>query len=349
MRVRLNYWAAATPFEDSGRERVQVTLKQPNEAHKQLRVFVTGGAGFVGSTLVSDLLAEGHTVAIYDNFSVGRPPLPADRLTVIDGDIRDEARLHAALRDEAPAAVIHLAALHYIPYCDAHPVDTMHVNVVGTQALLEACAKAGVERFVFASSAAVYGISSAPHREDQTPDPQDIYGLSKSVGEQQVAAFHRRTGIPCTIARLFNVFGRGETNPHLVPEILRQIRESGDTLSLGNLTPRRDYVHVTDVSRALRMFVNGTDDAIRTYNVGTAHAVSVRDIISALESILERRLTVAQAPNKVRRIDRPNLQADITRLSADYGWTPLTSLIAGLRDLTEGLAPASPAKGSLAP
>ncbi len=316
-------------------------------AQTQLRVFVTGGAGFVGSTLVPDLLASGHQVVVYDDFSVGRRPASAAGLTVIEGDIRDQARLDAALREHAPTAVIHLAALHYIPYCDAHPVDTMQVNVVGTQALLEACGAAGVERFVFASSAAVYGISDAPHREDQTPDPQDVYGLSKSMGEQQVAAFHRRFGAQCTVARLFNVFGRGETNPHLIPEILRQVSK-GDTLTLGNLTPRRDYVHVTDVSRALRIFLDRSDHTIRTYNVGTGQSASVGDIISALGSILGRSLTVEQAADKIRPVDRPNLQADISRLSSELGWAPLTSLSAGLSDLAEGLAPAL-SGGSLAP
>lgn len=301
-------------------------------------MLVTGGAGFVGTTLVADLLADGRAVVVYDNCSAGRAPAPAAGLTLVDGDVRDESHLRGVIRQHAPIAVIHLAALHYIPYCDAHPVDTMHVNVVGTQALLEACRAGDVERLVFASSAAVYGISSDPHNEDEAPDPQDVYGLSKRVGEEQVAAFHRATAVPCVIARLFNVFGPGETNPHVIPEILRQIAERGDALELGNTTPRRDYVHVSDVSRALRLFVDSEGPSCRTYNVGTAQAVSVADIVAALESILGRKLTVQQAAGKVRPVDRPNLQADNTRLRTDFAWTPRVTLVEGLRDLVEELS-----------
>ncbi len=300
---------------------------------------VTGGGGFVGTTLVPDLLADGHRVVVYDDFSVGRRPAPAEGLQVVTGDIRDEAHLRTVLREHAVASVIHLAALHYIPHCNAHPVDTLHVNVVGTQALLEACREAGVARLVFASSAAVYGPSESAHREDEAHAPVDIYGLSKSIGEQQLAAFHRRTGIPCTAARLFNVFGQGETNPHLIPEILRQLAEHGDTLSLGALTPRRDYVHVTDVSRALRVFLGATDPGFSVYNVGTGHAASVRDIIASLEDILRRPLVVEQDPARLRPVDMPHLQADIARLQGDLGWSPATTLTAGLRDLVQASLP----------
>ena len=307
-------------------------------------ILVTGGAGFVGATLVADLLAEARSVVVYDSFFTGVRPNSASGLTVIDGDIRDELRLRAVVQEHAPAAVIHLAALHYIPYCDAHPVDTMHVNVVGLQALLEACRGARLSRLVFASSAAVYGISSSPHSEDIPPDPQDVYGLSKHVGEQQVSAFHRTTGTPCVIARLFNVYGRGETNPHVIPEILRQLAEHGDALQLGNVTPRRDYVHVTDVSRALRLFLGSTDPACRTYNVGTSHAVSVAEIVAELEAILGHTIAVEQAAGKLRTVDRPNLQADISRLRADFGWSPNTTLSDGLRDLAAQLPPSAAAK-----
>jgi UDP-glucose 4-epimerase len=325
-------------WQSLSRDRRPFPLNSTNDPRADGPILVTGGAGFVGTTLVADLLAESRAVVVYDSFFTGSRPLPLAGLTVVEGDVRDETLLLATMQEHAPAAVIHLAALHYIPYCDAHPVDTMHVNVVGTQALLEACRATGVPRLVFASSAAVYGISSKPHREDDAPEPQDVYGLSKHVGEQQVAAFHRTTGTPCVMARLFNVFGRGETNPHVIPEILRQLADGQDSLHLGNLTPRRDYVHVTDVSRALRMFAGSADPACGTYNVGTSRSVSVADIVAELEAILGRPVAVEQAAGKLRPVDRPNLQADNSRLHADFGWSPETTLSDGLRDLASQLS-----------
>ena len=300
-------------------------------------VMVTGGAGFVGSAFVSDLLAEGRPVIVYDNLFTGRELPPVSGLTVVPGDIRDGERLAAVVRDRRPGVIYHLAALHFIPYCDAHPIATMEVNVVGTQVILEACRGARIERLVFVSSAAVYGIAERSHREDEAPDPQDVYGLSKLVGEQQVAAFHRATGVPCVIARLFNVYGPGETNPHIVPEIFRQLAEGHEALALGNLTPRRDLVHVRDVARALRCFLETRPRPFAVFNVGSGRAVSVAEVLALLEGILGRRIAVAEDPERLRPVDRPHLQADISRLWHAFGWQPKVTLEEGLRDLAEAV------------
>ncbi len=308
-------------------------MSTTNTPESDRPILVTGGAGFVGSTLVSQLLAAGRLVVVYDNFFTSQRPAAAPRLSVVEGDMRDADQLRATLRACAPAGVVHLAALHYIPYCDAHPVDTMAVNVAGTQALLEACRETPVSRLVFASSAAVYGVSAEPHGEDARIETQDVYGLSKRFGEEQVAAFHRQTGTPCVVARLFNVFGRGETNPHVIPEILRQLREHPDTLNLGNTGARRDYVHVTDVAAAMRLFLGSEAPGCRTYNVGTGVSASVAEIVAALEAALGHRIAIEQSADKLRPVDRPNLQADNARIRADLGWAPRVTLAEGLRDL----------------
>jgi UDP-glucose 4-epimerase len=300
-------------------------------------ILVTGGAGFVGSAFVSDLLAEGRPVIVYDDFFTGREPPRAPGLTVVRGDIRDGERLAAVVRDHRPEAVCHLAALHFIPYCDSHPIATMEVNVVGTQVVLETCREAGIERLVFASSAAVYGIAERPHREDEAPDPQDVYGLSKLFGERQVAAFHRATGVPCVVARFFNVYGPGETNPHIIPEIFRQLAEGRETLALGNLTPRRDLVHVKDVASALRCFLDARPSPFAVFNIGSGRAVSVAEALAILEGILGRRIAVAQEPDRLRPVDRPHLQADISRLCGAFAWQPQVTLEEGLRDLAEAI------------
>lgn len=310
-------------------------MRTMNTPDSERPVLITGGAGFVGTTLTSRLLAAGRHVVIYDNFFTTTRPPAAPGLAVVEGDVRDAQRLRSALLEHRPAGVVHLAALHYIPYCDAHPVDTIDVNVVGTQALLEACREASIDRLVFASTAAVYAVSSTPHDEDALIAPQDVYGLSKRFGEEQVATFHRQTGTPCVVARLFNVFGRGETNPHVIPEILRQLREHPGVLHLGNIEARRDYVHVTDVAAAVQAFLDAAVAGCCTYNVGTGVGSSVADIVAALEAATGHSITIEQSPDKMRPVDRPNLQADNRRIRADFGWEPKTTLADGLRDLLD--------------
>jgi UDP-glucose 4-epimerase len=312
-------------------------------------VLVTGGAGFVGATFVDHLVAEGRTVVVYDNFVTGRRPAPRSNLHVVEGDLRDDAQLRKVVSDYRPGAVYHLAAMHFIPYCNAHPVDTLTVNVVGTQALLEACRSVPPERLVFASSAAVYGVSSGKHGEDERPEPDDIYGLSKLFGERQVAAFQRETGVRCVVARFFNVYGRGETNPHLIPEIVAQVSGGASRLELGNLSPKRDYVHVTDVARALDCFLTADLSPSTVFNVGSGRSASVLEVLKILEGILGRRLSVEQTPDRVRRIDRPNLAADISRLERTVHWRPEVTLEAGLRDLVLAHTADGSATGSRGP
>ena len=147
--------------------------------------------------------------------------------------------------------VIHLAALHFIPACNRDPQRAIRVNVDGTQGVLKAAADAAsVVGVVVASTAAVYAPSTEAHSESSTIGPTDIYGLTKLWSEQLAELFARSTGKSVGIARLFNVFGPGETNPHLIPTIVRQLQQ-GPELRLGNLSTKRDYVYVEDVARGL--------------------------------------------------------------------------------------------------
>lgn len=297
------------------------------------RVLVTGGAGFVGRQFVSDLVDGGHEVLVVDDCSVGSGErVPSDaRLEQID--VRSQA-LHPVVRSFDPHAIVHLAAIHYVPYCNENPGETYDVNVLGTRQLLAAAdGLEELETFLNVSSAAVYPPSDAPLSEDISADPMDPYGKSKLVGEDLVALFGERTGVDTVSARLFNVYGPGETNPHLVPAILEQLEDGNRTVELGNLTPKRDYVHVRDVSRALRRLLDHADDAPATLNVGTGHAHSVREVVEAVSRALGEDITVVQDEDRVRESDRPHLQADVQRIQAVTGWTPSVDFVAGLSEL----------------
>lgn len=298
-------------------------------------VLVTGGCGFVGPRLCSQLVADGHDVIILDNLSLGTPAnLPAEvarQTRLVEGDIRDADALHACLERYRPRTVFHLAAIHFIPACNADPRRAIDVNVTGTQALFDACAAVGtVEAIALASSAAVYVASETPLNEESALGPVDVYGHTKLWMEQLAALFHQRTGIAVGIARLFNLFGPGETNPHLIPRIIEQVK-AGGPLRLGNLATRRDYVAIDDVARGLILLAGACrEHGSLTCNFGSERPVDGWELIRIIERLHGRPLTVTQDPALIRATDPPVLVSDCTRAHDLLGWRAETTLEAGL-------------------
>lgn len=228
-----------------------------------------------------------------------------------------------------PDAIIHLAALHFIPDCERDPSRTLRVNVEGTQNVLAAAAFCETKpNFVFASSAAVYESSSRYHHEDDHPAPSEIYGMTKHFGEQLVKA----SGLPYSIARLFNVYGPGETNPHLIPALLTQLRAGAHQIHLGNTTTYRSYVYVTDVVEALsRMALHPVP--ARLCNVPGPGESTASDIVHALARLLDRDISVTVDPFRLRNADRRHLRGDLSAVRRLLGWCPSISLEDGLRRL----------------
>jgi UDP-glucose 4-epimerase len=308
---------------------------------RPLAVFVTGAAGFIGSTLCGRLCSAGHSVVGYDDLSRGRRGYLPPAVHLVEGDIREAGGLDAAISAARPDCVVHLAAMHFIPECIARPKDTFEVNVEGTRRVLESCRRHSVGSLVFASSAAVYAPSDDPCREDGTPlAPLEVYGASKLAAERLVTAFHADTGIPSTILRLFNAIGHHETNPHVIPHILESLRRS-DVIRLGNIEPRRDYIDTRDIAEAVTVIAERAE-GLRTFNVGTGAAHSVKDVIDLLRGILGRPITVIQDPSRMRATERMLLAADIQAIRRAVGWTPRWSLEATLRDLVTAAVDAEP-------
>jgi UDP-glucose 4-epimerase len=216
----------------------------------QRTVLVTGAAGFIGSALCRRLCSQGHRVVGYDNLSRGRREYLPQGVRLIEGDIRDAARVKETVSASRPDWLIHLAAMHFIPDCIARPQDTIDVNVEGTRRMLESCRGSSVRSFIFASSAASTPHGSAPASRTRPLRPLEVYGESKLAAEQLVRTFHEETGIPVSILRLFNAIGRNETNPHVVPHIFESLQTS-DAISLGNIAPCRDYIDTRDVAEAI--------------------------------------------------------------------------------------------------
>lgn len=296
-------------------------------------VLVTGGAGFVGSHLVEQFVAAGERTSLVDTLSRGRREWIHEDAELHELDIRDGPALRRVVAQVAPEIVVHLAALHFIPAVDGAPELAWDVNVNGTKALLEELEHRPPEFLLFASTAAVYPDRRGPIDEACPPDPPDLYGKTKLAGEQLVDEFASRTGTRGVSVRIFNVIGRRETNPHVVPEIVEQLRSGSKSVRLGNLESRRDYTNVADVAAALQKLTSSPVAAPSPVNLGSGHSVSVAELVEACEQILDLTIEIEIEPGRLRKTDRAELLADSSLLRKTTGWEPAHSLEETLREL----------------
>jgi len=312
------------------------------------KTLVTGGCGFIGAHLCAHLMQGGEDLVVVDDLSVGgRGNLDALGVTGVDVqtvDIRDVESLTRLLRKARPEKVIHLAAIHFIPVCESDPLNAIRTNVEGTQALLQACAAAGsVHSVVLASSGAVYKPDKGAHRETDALGPTDTYGHTKQWAEQLTRLFHSRTGIPVGIARIFNTFGPGETNPHFIPSVILQLMQ-GNTVRVGTLSTHRDYVYVSDVVSAIaRLGELCRARGLLTCNIGREEAVEGSRIVELIGRALGRDVNVVVDRERVRADDRPVLASDCRLAHSELNWRAETGLEEGLeaaleRPLGDGVA-----------
>lgn len=295
-------------------------------------VLITGGAGFIGRWLAKRCIEAGHTVCIIDNLSVGALENLMElegRFEFVQADLSDTERIAQCLQRHDVQTVYHLAALHYIPYCEANPRETFEVNVLGTLSVLEAMRTAGVNRIVFASTGALYPPLDTPLTEETPLQAQDIYGLTKLHGETTIAYYQNRYGVQPTIVRLFNTYGPYETNPHLLPHIINTLKGGTRELTLGNLHPKRDYIYVEDVAEGFYR-LGSRPDALGVFNLGTGVEYSVQEAVDILGELLGEPLRVVQDPARMRPVDKPHQRADVSKLEAVLGWKPMVSLREGL-------------------
>ena len=238
-----------------------------------------------------------------------------------------------SLAEVEPTVVVHLAAMHFIPDCDREPDRCIRVNVAGTQNLLRsAVALPAVPIFILASTAAVYAPSLAAHTEDDLLEPMDIYGLTKLWCEHLVRLFHAQYAIPAIVARLFNVYGPGETSPHLIPSLITQAKRSPQRILVGDLSTRRDYVYVDDVARAIVAMVlnHGARRGLLTCNIGSGLDRSGQDVLESLASIVKTDLHILPDDLRIRMVDRPRLTANVRLAHELFDWEPTTSFAEGL-------------------
>lgn len=299
------------------------------------KILVTGGAGFIGSATIAELQKHGHDIYVIDDLSFGN----RDFLTIPDTyfhnlDILNGPGLTEVIHKIDPDWIIHLAAIHFIPYCNQHPFKSSNINIQGTINVLSAAKSLkNLEKMFFASTAAVYPICDHAIPETQPTNPLDIYGLSKLAGEHLMNEFHLETSIPTIICRFFNAFGPNETNLHLIPEIQRQVNSGLRTIELGNLEPKRDFIHTYDMAKAIFLLLDRFDSGIDVFNLGSGQEYSVIDVVREFENQLGEEITIKVDPSRVRKVERMHLLADISKLKAFINWEPKISLSEGIKTL----------------
>lgn len=299
------------------------------------KTIITGGAGFIGSALIKHLQEHNYEIFVIDNLSFGnREFIDIDDEHFFEEDILDREKMFELFDKIQPEFVIHLAAIHFIPYCNQHPYESANINIQGTINIFDAAeATNSVKKTFFASTAAVYPIYDEAVTENHKTGPLDIYGLSKLTGERLVNEFYLKTKIPTVVCRFFNAFGPNETNPHLIPEIQDQVNSGKRTINLGNLEPKRDFIHTYDMARAVRLLMESEIQGINIFNLGRGIEYSVTEIVEAFERQLGEKITIEQEASRIRKTDRMHLLADVNKLKKTTGWEPEWGIDEGIKTL----------------
>ena len=294
-----------------------------------MRALVTGGLGFVGRHLVEHLRQCGDEVAVIDHH--GEHAV----------DITDGEALHVAIAEAAPEAVYHLAGWADVGGSWKEPVAAFRANAEGTLNVLLACAAAGVGRVLSVGSADVYGVvteAELPLTEHSPLRPASPYAASKVAADFLGLQAFLGQGLGVIRVRAFNHLGPGQTDRFVAPALAARIaaneRDGGDTVTVGDLSPRRDFTDVRDVVRAYRLLVeHGAPGEV--YNVCTGRDLSVQQLADHLLTLATRPMRLETDPALLRPVDIPVLRGDATKLREATGWTPEISIDQTLADLLD--------------
>ena len=302
-----------------------------------MRVVVTGGAGYVGSTTAERLIGAGHDIVVYDSLVRGHRAAVPPKATLVVGDIGDAALFEQTLRDHRIEAVLHCGGLALVGESVAEPDRYFEVNVVSGPKMLDAMRGAGVKRICFSSSAAVYGVpQSTPIEEEHPLRPVNAYGETKRAFEGMLDWYSRAYGIGAVSLRYFNVAGatdeRGEDHrpeTHLIPKILSSVASGQPLKVFGADYPTkdgtcvRDYIHVDDLADAHASALALTAEVTGKHvvcNLGSGSGFSVLEVLEAAQSVVGK--DVQREVSDRRAGDPPVLVASNVRAREMLGWEP---------------------------
>ena len=298
-----------------------------------MKILVTGGAGYIGSVCVEDLLNRGHDVTVFDNLTEGHKKAVDQRAKFVQGDLADKTGISQVIGTEQPAAVMHFAAKALVGESMQNPSKYFFNNVSCGLNLLDAMVEHGVKRFVFSSTCATYGIPEAIPIDELAPQkPVNPYGESKLIFEKILRWYDQIHGLVFAALRYFNAAGATEAfgedhriETHLIPCVLQVPlgkREHAQVFGTDYPTPDgsciRDYIHVTDLAQAhaLALEVKESD----FFNLGIGGGVSVHEVIEACRKVTGKDIPIVNQPR--RPGDPPRLIASAQKAREVLGWRP---------------------------
>ena len=307
------------------------------------RVVVTGGAGFIGSELVRQLVALGSDVTVVDNLVNGRrenlESVLGPRCRLLQADVRDQAAVKPLLTDDA--VVMHLACLG-VRHSIHSPFENHDVNATATLQLLNWSRAGGVRRFVYVSSSEVYGTAKvSPMSEDHPTYPNTVYGASKLAGECYARAIFRTHGFETVVVRPFNTYGprshhEGDSG-EVIPKFVLRALADRPLIVLGDGENRRDFLHVSDTAAGLIALAQAPSATGQTVNLGSGEAISIRELAARVSAAVGR-----SSPQIEYRHARPgdvgSLCADVTTARRLVGFAPAVPFDEGLRSLVQWFA-----------
>jgi len=262
-----------------------------------MKIFITGGGGFIGRHLAKSLLENKFEVTIYDDLSNSTQNLIRSIVNAdfIKGDIRDYELLQKSMRNHE--LVIHLAAKTSVTDSNDNPKDVMDVNVNGSYTVLKSCNDCNISKFITISSAAVYGegLETKPHDEKTAPNPISIYGKSKLEMENLVKEFSRTSKFDSIIFRLFNVYGEGQSDVYagVIKKFVKCAMQNKAVLIYGEGNQKRDFVHVNDVIGYMIKAINNIEGKKgEIYNIGTGKVTTIKQLAVDIFSIFKKELTI---------------------------------------------------------
>lgn len=301
-----------------------------------MKVLVTGGAGYIGGTVVRILLARGHEVTVYDNFCHSKKLAVAKKARLVEGDVADRELMEKTLNEGRFDGVMHFAALIEAGESMKRPEIYFRNNTSATLTLLEAMVATGHKRLVFSSTAACYGEpESTPILEDARLRPTNPYGESKLLVEQMLTWMNSIHGLRYASLRYFNVAGAiegygeaHEPESHLIPLILdvalgrrEKIKVFGQDYPTPDGTCVRDYIHVEDLAEAHLLALEALEQRSRViYNIGNGQGFTVREVIDSVRRVTGKPISVEECPR--RPGDPAVLVASSEKIKAELGWKP---------------------------
>ena len=300
-----------------------------------MKLFVTGGAGYIGSAVAESLLARGHAVTVYDSLVTGHREAVPEGAEFVEADLGDGEALGKALGDGDYEAVLHFAAFIEAGESMQKPGKYFQNNLAKSLGLIEAAHKAGVGKFVFSSTAAVYQSSDEPLSEEAPIGPSNVYGQTKMMIERSLDWYRKTLGLRYAALRYFNAAGalpgRGEGHQpesHLIPLTLQvplgqreQIHIFGTDYPTPDGTCIRDYIHIADLVSAHVLALEALEGGERlVYNVGSGRGYSVREVIEMARKVSGHAIPAEESPRRAG--DPARLVASSERIQAELGWKP---------------------------